>query len=164
MTSQYDSYIYYFKKCLEINPKHELAGSYLGLTYTNLGNYEEALKTYNTAIEQNPKSIISHNLKLRLLITQKKWEEALEFSKKCLAIDPFNSEIYLLRGNINQAMNKSTDALNDYSLSIQYNPEQKDAYIGKWQIFQTLGEKESVNRYAAFLSVFYSGTKDATNP
>lgn len=53
----------YFRKALSIDPKHELAYQHLGINYYGSSDLEDALASYNKAIEINPNNGDNYSLR-----------------------------------------------------------------------------------------------------
>ena len=90
-----------------------------GLTYRNMGNYEDALKDFNRAIEINPddKRAIAHRgITYRLM---KRNEDALQDLNRAIEIDSDYKLAIAQRGITYGEMKRYEDALKDFDCAIE---------------------------------------------
>ncbi|MFX0027111.1 MAG: tetratricopeptide repeat protein [Candidatus Hermodarchaeota archaeon] len=66
-SKNYDKTIESWTKVLTINPKYDTGWIMLGKTYEKMGNYQEALKYYDKALEITPTHPKAHQYKEELL-------------------------------------------------------------------------------------------------
>ena len=71
-TKSYDKTIESWKKVLTINPKYDTGWAMLGKTYEKMGNYQEALKYYDKALEITPTHLEANKYKEQLLKKKEK--------------------------------------------------------------------------------------------
>ncbi|MDF1665014.1 MAG: tetratricopeptide repeat protein [Planctomycetota bacterium] len=109
------------------------------LLCANVGDYERALRDFNTVIENNPKDGKTLTLKGDVLLLSGRVQEALLEYNRILTLDPKNTKALLKRGDIRYSMNCYKDAYNDFSDSIRIDPRLADAYFKRAQVSSRLG-------------------------
>lgn len=60
-----------------------------------------------------------------------KWIEAIDYFNQCLNTNPTLVEGYLLRANANEKLNKLSEALTDYSIAIEIDPQNAEANLSR---------------------------------
>ncbi len=78
----------WYVKAEAIEPQAEGVHANIGGAHVALGNYEEAEKAFDRALEVNPDSIEALHNKAVLLAMKKKYQEALEINLKVLDLSP----------------------------------------------------------------------------
>jgi tetratricopeptide (TPR) repeat protein len=73
-----------------------------GLSYYNLGNYEEAINVWKEILKINPQSAIAYNNIGSAYNMMKKWDEAIPYFNKALELNP---EFQLAKNNLKVALN-----------------------------------------------------------
>lgn len=73
-----------------------------GLSYYNLGNYEEAINVWKEILKINPQSAIAYNNIGSAYNMMKRWDEAIPYFYKALEINP---EFQLAKNNLQVALN-----------------------------------------------------------
>jgi tetratricopeptide (TPR) repeat protein len=73
-----------------------------GLSYYNLGNYEEAINVWKEILKINPQSAIAYNNIGSAYNMMKKWDEAIPYFNKALELNP---EFQLAKNNLQAALN-----------------------------------------------------------
>jgi len=66
-TKNYEKTIENWTKVLTINPKYDTGWTMLGKTYEKMGDYQEALKNYDKALEISPTHLKANQYKEQLL-------------------------------------------------------------------------------------------------
>ena len=132
MADIYDKAIEIFRKSIEISPDGEIIFT-LGQVYQKNGNFNEAEKCYQKAIEY----FIRNNRKSELapiysrmgqINISKNNEKAIEYYKKALNIDPKSFEANAGLGLIYDIKDDFNIALEYYKKAINFNPFNKDKY------------------------------------
>lgn len=147
ITAQFDSSLYYYQKTIELDPNFYNAYVYMGLTYANLEKYDDAISAYNEAIKRDAKNVTAYIFKLKVLIIQKRWNEAQALAETAMQFAPFNSELQMLYGKVLVALQNDDAALKAFTQSILYNPRMRDAYLEKASIFNRRGMVDSAQFY-----------------
>ena len=85
---------------------------------------------------------------------KKEPQEALKWAAKAIERDPKNTEAYLFRGKMYEALDKHTEAIADFDQTIKLNPKAADAYDHRGSEQFKLGKiKESIDDFDAYLKL-----------
>ena len=122
------------------------AGLYIirGLIYAKMGNYQQAIKDYDRAIELEPKSLF-YRSKATPYTDPGIYKQKLEDYDRAIKIYPKSLAFYL-RGNANTALNNYKQAILDYSDAIKSYSKNIEAYVDRGQIHSRLGNKVQAQR------------------
>jgi tetratricopeptide (TPR) repeat protein len=88
----FDKAGYHFQKSVDLNPYWWTNYNNLGVYYENKDNISEAKKMYQKSIDKGEYYLAYENY-LRILIVEKKYEEAYEYAKKIIKYFPQNNFI-----------------------------------------------------------------------
>ena len=128
-------------KALDIKPD-EGAFNNRGLALHQLGQYENALKDFDSAISLNPKNPQSHYNRGNALQEVKQYEAALRSYDQAIALDPSNAEIYNNQGNALQDLRQYEAALRSYDQAIALDPSNANAYYNRGNALQEIKQYE----------------------
>ena len=112
--------------------------------------FEEALKSYNKALEIKPDHFFAHNNKGITLKDLNRYEEALESYDKAIEINPSFIEPYNNKGNIFKDIKQYDKALENYQKIMNLNPEYNynlgkilhiSMFLNEWKDFDILNKK-----------------------
>lgn len=126
-----------------------------GVTYFQLGRYEDALADFNHAIElsansptrevhitlygQQPKSdAILYNNRGLLLLTLQRYDEALHDFTRAIEIYPGFALAYENRGHVHRSLQLYEAAMGDYLQAIKLEPEKAGAYLARGTLYAEL--------------------------
>ncbi|MGB8701154.1 MAG: tetratricopeptide repeat protein [Thermosynechococcaceae cyanobacterium] len=114
--------------------------------YFRLGNarffesrYEEAIKSYNKALELKPEHVeawIGRGVALRNLGQH---EEALESYDRALKIESNDPELWYTRGSTLNSLGRYEEAIESYDKALELKPEHVEAWIGRGVALDKLG-------------------------
>jgi len=110
-SAQYESAIEHFKNAVDLDSDLKVAKLYLATAYAqqyvpgvdtpdNVRNAQLAIDEYKRVLENDPKSVNSLKGIAFLYMQQKKFDEAREYYKKAIDVDPNDPEIYYSVGVI----------------------------------------------------------------
>lgn len=135
---KYNQAIPHIKKLIKIRDNYALTYLWLGDCHRNLGQFNEALDSYNKALEFDGKcyDIVDDNF--RKVVTRyingielmekamqayhaKQYKKATHWSNEVIKIDANWGDIYALRGHCNEFLGNRILAIKDYSLSLNLN-------------------------------------------
>lgn len=148
---QFEEAIQYFDKSTIKAPK--LADAYLmkGRTLNKLGQYENAIKEFDTVLKIHYKrsnelknSIALANKALSLFVL-KKYKESIDCSNKSLSYDDQFSMAYRMRANSYGASGQYQLAITDYDKAIELdpsNPTNDETYLNRFCPLYKLGRYE----------------------
>jgi len=115
------------QKSVAAYPKYAAAWYELGISYQQQKKLDEARKAYGESTKADEKFIPPYAQLTRIAAGEGKWEEAVEFSKKVIRLNPFFSpEIYFLNGVANLNLKKMADAEESAKEAIKYDPNKKN--------------------------------------
>ena len=108
----------------------------------DLGRKEEALASYDKALEINPENDKAYFNRGIVLDDLGRKEEALASYDKALEINPDKEEAYYNRGNVLDDLGRKEEALASYDKALEINPENDKAYFNRGIVLDDLGRKE----------------------
>jgi tetratricopeptide (TPR) repeat protein len=102
------------------------------------GQYTEALKDYNKALEISPdiadiyvyRGFAYHNLG--------QYDEALKDYNKALEFNPNFAVAYSSRGNVYHDLGQYAETLIDYTKALEINPDDADVYFNRGVVYSSL--------------------------
>ena len=115
---------------------------YQGNAKSDSGEYKEAIKDYNKAIELNPKSAIAYNNRGNAKSDSGEYEDAIKDYDKAIELDPQLAEAYYNRGLSKDYLEEYEDAIKDYDKAIELNPKSAIAYNNRGNSKYSLEEYE----------------------
>ncbi len=136
-----------------------------GLIFYGTGNYDEAIKAYDMAININPKSAGAWYNKGLALYNLGKYNESIQAYNESININPGHSNSWYNKGLASYRLGKYTEAIQAYSESININPEFADAWYNKGLALYKLGRYiESIQAYdealktnSKYITWYYKG-------
>lgn len=139
--------IEYYKKSVSLNSRWPLVYLNLGDSCVQLKQYRDAVRYYSEAIELDPSSMaygcraFAYN---KLGMTAK----AIDEYSKGLRIDPENSKLLCLRGNLYMNTGNSQAAFNDYCRTLKNDPDNIDALINRGILYSKAKQfNEAINDF-----------------
>ncbi len=113
----------YLIQAISLKPQVTTYRYNLGLTYQSEKDYEQAIKYYNEGLKISPDHIRMKVSKSRCLVFLKQFDKAKVVVDSFFIEKNFDSEMFLIRGDVNKYYGKIEDALNDYSRALALMPE-----------------------------------------
>ena len=101
---------------------------FIGLTFQEKGNYEEAIKHYDEAIRINPQHAVVYNNRGSAKGVLGKHKEAIADYDEAIRISPQDAKAYYNRGNAKKALDQYGQAIVDYDRAIGINPHDAESY------------------------------------
>ena len=114
---------------------------YQSLNFRDLAKYDDALKAVNIAIELEPNDPILRNEKVFVLSELKKYSEAIAICTDLIRTKP-DAYAYKSRGSAKYALGNKQEAISDYDLAIEINPQFADAYKSRGLAKYALGNNQ----------------------
>ena len=111
-----------------------------GNTLTQSGNYDEAIKAYDKAIENNPLDSVSWYNKGNALRHLEKYNEAMQAYETAIEINPQYSEAWNNKGAILEFSHKYGEALVAYTKAIDFDPYNSKAAKNKERVLYILND------------------------
>ena len=116
-----------------------------GIAYLKLGKYSDALLQFASASAIKDVAALDEDIKKYIALTEVKlgnygrvasiYEEMLKAKKPDVSLYSKLAEVYF-------AMGKAVEAAEKYDLAIEKEPDNFDAYFGKYEILSAKGEKD----------------------
>ncbi len=120
---------------------------YLASLYEGVGEYEEAVKTYQEIIQKEGDA---YDMRLRLgglyFYRLKKAEEALAEGEKAREIDPKKHEAYLFTGLVLYESGRFEEAVASFQKGIEVAPEQADLHFHLGATYDKLNQFDALVR------------------
>ena len=115
---------------------------YIGLTFQEKGEYEEAIKHYDKAIHINPQDAAAYNNRGLAKGRLGRYEDAIADYNEVLRINPQLAEAYYNRGFAKFRLDRYEDAIADFDQALRINPQLADAYSNRGLAKGRLGRYE----------------------
>jgi Tfp pilus assembly protein PilF len=131
-----------FKKAIKEDSRNAYAYKGLGLTYAQMGKFNDAVAAFRKALELNPYYVdVRNDLGTVLVLSGKRAEGKAEF----LAAfnDPTNPTPEISARNLGQAYLEEknyAEALNWFRTTVNRNKSMPDGYIGMADVYYNLGK------------------------
>ncbi len=146
---QFKSAVAHFRKALELNPHFMKGYDNLGLCYEALGQYDDAIRTYQEAIRLNAKTPNPSpwpplNLGT-LLIKLGKFDEARAALQESLRYDPRFPKAHYQMGLLLEKEKKDREAIEELNLAVKFDPAYPEPHYVLGRIYQRLGDKQKAD-------------------
>ena len=137
---KYPAAVEHFKYATELDPELPTARLYLATAYANqyvpgsqseenLQVAEQAITEFQTVLEMEPNNLNSISGIASLYFQMKRWDDAKEFYKKQIALDPANPEPYYSIGVINWAQTYQPRMVERTRLNLPQEAPIRDAAV-----------------------------------
>jgi tetratricopeptide (TPR) repeat protein/ADP-heptose:LPS heptosyltransferase len=133
----------YYKKLLQIQPKHTDALNNIGLVYYKLNLYDRAIEAYQKVVEFEPRFADAHYNLGNALGKFNQVRAACESYRKSLEIDPNDPEVLTNYGHALQRYGAFSEAVKYYEKAIEIDPSLSDV---RASIEKVLEVKNTVER------------------
>jgi tetratricopeptide (TPR) repeat protein/SAM-dependent methyltransferase len=136
------------RELLQAYPQSFAANNVLGAALLGQGKLQDAVKSYERAIQikaDSAEAYTNHGVALKAL---GHFDEALKSYNKAIEIKPGYAEAYNNRGVALQGLERSDEALESYNKTIQLKPNFAEAYSNRGNALKDLGQlDEAVASY-----------------
>lgn len=151
-----------FSRLLEIDPKNEIALTYRGNAYIELGDYSKAIASYTEAINLNPDTYPQpYYNRGRAYMFLEEYDKALADLEKSIELDHYDDIDFAYRANGNigliyRKLGNYEKALDAFSQSISAsNGTQADAFYLRGETYLEMGNYEAaIADYESAISRF----------
>ncbi|MBF0320915.1 MAG: tetratricopeptide repeat protein [Nitrospirae bacterium] len=131
-----------YKHAIDATGGNIVAHYNLGLVYAEMGRYDEAIESYESALRINPTDCKSlHNLGLALM-NKGKPDEATLYFKRAIGVDPGYVKSYVAYGNVLLKQNRYAEAMEKYRRANEIEPELPSALNGIGVVMALAGDPE----------------------
>lgn len=146
--NRFEQAIESYKKSLELNPLLEDANENTARALVMLGRTDEALQYYRNIVETDSKNYNVHYKLASLYFDNKKYDEAADAVRQCLAIKADCDEGIELLARIYLKSGKNPEAIEEYLKLIKLRPDDYSVYNSIGAIYYQLDQKmEAVEAY-----------------
>ncbi|MCC2624964.1 MAG: yrrB 2 [Burkholderiales bacterium] len=133
---RYEEAITYYDEVAKLDPKNADTYNYRGIAKYKLGKYEESIKDFDKAINLNPRFTHAYNNR-----GNSKLDKAIKFSSRVPAG-------YIQRNSTEVDADKYKEAIADFNMAIELNPDFAEAYSSRGDArFQLRNYKEAIKDY-----------------
>lgn len=138
--------------CGEKNTENALAYRKIGMNAMAAGEYEEAIKNFQLALDQSRGQIRNLELdicmqKAEALFLNGQTEDAMAVCDAVLAYDRSYANAYYLRGNLYLQQSDAKKAMEDYEQAAKYADADYEIYIQLYQNLKRAGMQEEGVKY-----------------
>ncbi|MCF8404814.1 MAG: tetratricopeptide repeat protein [Bacteroidales bacterium] len=121
----------YFNNALNIEPDNIDVKYYLAMFYQENADYEKAIQTYNSILDQDPDFYIAYyNVGYIKLVFQKDFPEAINQFTKCIEIKDDYIDAYYNRGFAYELLKDVENSRKDYKKTLELLPNYEKAIDG----------------------------------
>jgi tetratricopeptide (TPR) repeat protein len=117
-----------------------------GLTFYNLGKYKEAIKSFDKALDIDPRDATILSNKGASLNNLGKYKDAIKCLDKALEIEPNNAGAWLNKGNALYNLRKHEEAIKYYDKALDIDPSFAVAWNNKGIALKKLGKDEDAQK------------------
>jgi serine/threonine protein kinase len=136
------------------NPSTHYEWCHKGEVLQNLERYEEAIISYNRALEICPNHLCSLSLCAKLLYKLERYEEAILYFTRYLKLKVNNSDVFIHHGDALAKTKMYEDAILSYDHALKINPNYYKAWYDRGLCLSKLGRyEEAVSSYDQFLEI-----------
>lgn len=129
---------------VKIDPVSAEDWLYRGNALSRLDHYEDAIESYDRALQLEPNNAAAWLGKATaLLYDPSRWGESLDFLNKAMEIDPNNGETWLVKGNVLSGLGRYEEAIESYDKGIEVNQGPK-IWFKKGIAQSALGRYEAI--------------------
>ena len=119
-----------------------------GVTYQNLGRYDEALADYGQTIRLNPQYAAAYVNRGNTCKNLGRIDEALADYGQAIRLNPELAQAYNNRGHTYKNLGRIDEALADLNKAIQINPQLAQAYVNRGSTYSDMSRyDEALNDY-----------------
>ena len=120
-------------------PEDQFAWKALGVSFTQLGQYDKALNAYSKASSLSPSDAESHNNLGVTFIELGRYDEAEKSLKRAIALRPGYAEAHFNMGNLYAKTNRRKAAEGSYRRAIAVKPDYSMAYCNLGVVLHDCG-------------------------
>ncbi|HEY4787609.1 MAG TPA: tetratricopeptide repeat protein [Bacteroidales bacterium] len=144
---KYNDALDYINKAIRINPYHSLYYLKRGEIARLAGNYKQAEKDLRMYKDLYPENLDTYHQLGLLESSQGNNQNAMEFYDILLTKDRTNAQYFVERGSIALTIEQIQKADEDFSLALDLNPNNQEAYLKKGNTLRILNDQEGACFY-----------------
>ncbi len=144
----------YYRKALELDPKHEKSLFNVANRLQQVGDYKNAIIVYERIIKLYPRTTSAY-LNLGIIANALgDVNKARIMYEQVIKIDSNNAQAYFNLGYLNETAGELREALNDYEKAVEINPKHGEAYYNMGNVYATLGQNaEAIASYLKTIAI-----------
>jgi len=119
----YSAALTYFQKAKETNPQDAGVWFYIGLAYSKLGRYQDAVEACKQAIRIKPDLVEAHYNLGNAYRSLGRYQEAIEAYKQAIRIKPDYAEAHYNLGVTYGQLDRSQEAIDAFKQAIRIKPD-----------------------------------------
>jgi tetratricopeptide (TPR) repeat protein len=116
----------HFVRSYELMPNWR-AAAFAGFSYQQSGDLSDSERWFTQALQQNPELATAWFGLAQIRLQQHKPEDAINFLKKALELQPNSDGYHFLMGTALEEISRPSDALKEYIIEVQLHPYQTGA-------------------------------------
>ncbi len=120
------------------NPEIFFVWLLLGNVLNNLQRYQEALASYDQALELKPDKDQAWNNRGNVLDDLQRYQEALASYDKALELNPDDDRAWYNRGNVLRKLQRYEEAIVSYDKALELNPDDDQAWYNRGIVLDDL--------------------------
>lgn len=101
----------------------------IGLSYQNLGDYEQALIWFSEATKKNPQNPKPFLNKASSLSGLKRFKEAIECCNVAIKLDPSLALAYSMKGDAHMFLNEHKHAVEMFTMALKLDPNNSEKLL-----------------------------------
>ena len=138
-------------KAIALDAHFAPAYAYLGLVNAQIGDYAEAVKYYEKALENDTNLAVVHQMIADAMLQQTDGDNTRIESelKKAIALDPAYLPSHLSLGKLYVRMQRWTEAAAEFNAVVRADPESADAYYQLGRVYARLKQKDKADEALA---------------
>lgn len=150
----YEEALRFYRKALEINPRHEKALYRLAKHYQEAGDLKSALILYQQLVQVNPKNIDAY-LNMGIIYNASgEVSRAKMFYHKTIGLDKNNAGAYFNLGYLYESAGDLKEALNYYEKAVENDAQMAEVYYNMGNVYAALGQTpEAIASYLKTVAV-----------
>ena len=127
-------------EALALNPMMPGAFNNLGLALSSLGRHEEALASFDRAVEAEPDNDHVWGSRADVLSRMRRYEDALESCEKALNLNGDDDRVLSIRGYVYNVLGRYNEALHDFDKALRLRPDAPNTWDRRGDTLMYLGE------------------------
>ncbi|WP_366921931.1 tetratricopeptide repeat protein [Metallumcola ferriviriculae] len=136
----------YYEKMVMENPNDPQQRVNLGFTYYQLRQYDDALKSYNAAIEIDPNFYPAYLNKGYLMVETKQYDAALEAFQQCVKLNPTDYRAHLNQGIAFYHLEMYDQAIGSISQAQILNEGAAEIHFWAGKVFEAMNDPASAKK------------------
>ena len=141
-TEKYTNSIALLLRTIELKPQFFKAYEQLAYAYYKIGNSESAKENIDLLVNYFPENVAYKILATKIALLSNDNMQALKYVNEIIQKETLNAETYYLRGRAYFNMGTVKQALNDFAMSLDLNPDNADAYFNLGNCNYKMGDSK----------------------